>query len=167
MDKEPRGKTVLVIGIGNQFCGDDAIGLVAARHIGELKIPGLTVVEHDGELLRLLDIWEGYDVVIAIDAIVPAGSDVRAACEESDILRLDLFDESAFEVAGKLTHQLDLIQVVRLAKQLGRSPFRMILFGVPAQRMELGMEISSKVQALIGPLAKLVLREVRAANQPL
>ena len=43
----------LVIGLGNAARGDDAAGLVAARRLGG--------VEHEGDLLALLDVWEGAD----------------------------------------------------------------------------------------------------------
>ena len=55
---------ILVIGVGNEFCGDDAVGVLVARHLGEQYLPGVTVIEQNGEGSELITAWEGQERVI-------------------------------------------------------------------------------------------------------
>ena len=67
---------MLVIGLGNAARGDDAAGLIAARRLGG--------VEHEGDPLALLDLWDGADCAVVIDAVssgVEAGTAMRPPSE--------------------------------------------------------------------------------------
>jgi len=58
----------LLIGLGNEYCGDDAIGIIIAKQLKEinhdcdLKIGGLTAFD-------LLEAIDGYDLVVIVDAL--------------------------------------------------------------------------------------------------
>src|SRR5688572_24132063 len=56
----------IVIGLGNEFRGDDGVGLIAAR---QLRERGLAAVDHEGDLAALIDRWKGAARVILIDAV--------------------------------------------------------------------------------------------------
>jgi hydrogenase maturation protease len=49
----------IVIGIGNIFRGDDAVGLVAARRLRELPLKEVQVLELDGDLTNIAESWQG------------------------------------------------------------------------------------------------------------
>ena len=59
---------LLVIGVGNPYRNDDAVGLVVARRIRDLNLQGVTVIEANGEGASLMEAWQGADSVILIDA---------------------------------------------------------------------------------------------------
>lgn len=61
-------KKIIVLGIGNDIMGDDAVGLVAARKLGALLTDAIHVEETNGLGLHLLDILEGYDHALLLDA---------------------------------------------------------------------------------------------------
>jgi Ni,Fe-hydrogenase maturation factor len=42
------GSPILVIGVGNAFRGDDAVGLIVARRLRRSGAKGLTVIEESG-----------------------------------------------------------------------------------------------------------------------
>ena len=46
---------ILVIGIGNQYRGDDALGILLARRINSLNLPQVRVIEQAGEGAALIE----------------------------------------------------------------------------------------------------------------
>src|SRR5690348_1909287 len=69
--------SVLVIGIGNENRGDDAVGLHVARRLAETKLPGVNVREHDGETAGLMELWRSARAVILVDAVA---ADAEPGC---------------------------------------------------------------------------------------
>jgi hydrogenase maturation protease len=111
----------LVIGIGHPDRGDDAIGRIVARQLNRQAPDGVMVFECDGEAARLLDLLEGADEVVIIDA-------AASGAEPGTIHRLDA-------VAGALpagmftmsTHSMGLAHAIELARTLGQLPKRCII----------------------------------------
>ncbi len=48
-------KPILLIGVGNQFREDDAVGLKIARQIGDMNLPSVIVCEESGEGASLME----------------------------------------------------------------------------------------------------------------
>ena len=57
---------MMIIGLGNDFRHDDAAGLIVARKLRERGVPA---EEHAGDLAALLELWEGAEGVILVDAV--------------------------------------------------------------------------------------------------
>ena len=74
-ERRPR---ILVLGLGNDILGDDAVGLLAARRLRRLLPESVEVIEAGGAGLDLLDLLEGYDRALLLDSILtgkyPAGT---------------------------------------------------------------------------------------------
>jgi len=72
------GPPLLVLGLGNDILGDDAVGLLAARRLAVDRPPAVEVVEAAGCGLDLLDHLVGRRQALLLDAIVtgqhPPGS---------------------------------------------------------------------------------------------
>jgi len=77
-----RSRTVLVLGLGNEILGDDAIGLLASRHLAARLGDRVDHAEACVANLDLLPVIAGYRRVIVLDAFLsptsPAGTAVRA-----------------------------------------------------------------------------------------
>ena len=124
----------LVIGIGNAARGDDAAGLIAARRLGGL--------EHEGDPLGLLDVWDGVGLAVVIDA-------VSSGAEPGTIHR---FDAAAAPLPALLrtstsTHAVGLAEAIELARSLGRLPDRLIVYGIEGERFEAGTDLTPAVAA--------------------
>ena len=65
-------KTV-VIGVGNEFRSDDALGILVARELRRRHLGELRVVEVEGDTSSLLDVWEGAENLLIVDAVNGAG----------------------------------------------------------------------------------------------
>ena len=59
----------LIIGLGNDYRSDDAVGRVVARKLGAESLDGVRILEESGEGAALMDAWRGADFVILIDAV--------------------------------------------------------------------------------------------------
>jgi hydrogenase maturation protease len=140
------GRRALVIGLGNAARRDDAAGLIAARRLGGL--------EHEGDPLALLDLWDGAGLAVVIDA-------VRSGAEPGTIHR---FDAGHAPLPAPLrgstsTHAVGLGEAIELARTLGRLPARLVVYGIEGERFDAGAELTPPVSAAVDA----VVTAIRAA----
>jgi hydrogenase maturation protease len=146
---------VLVIGVGNLLRRDDAAGLEVARRLrARAEASEIAVHEHEGEALALLDVWEGADAVVLVDAI-------RSGARPGTIHRVDATSTAIPERlrGSSSTHAVGVGEAIELARALRRLPNRVVLFGVEGRSFEAGSGLSEEVEAIAGQLADAVLCE--------
>lgn len=145
-----------VIGVGNGWRGDDAAGLVAARRLRELAPDGVEVAEAEGELSALLDLWEGADDVLVIDA-------VRSGAGPGTLHRVDARATSLpARLARHSTHAVGLAEAIELGRTLGRLPSRLIVFGIEGERFEPGTQLSPAVESGVHRALDAIVGELGA-----
>lgn len=145
----------VIIGIGNAFGGDDAVGLVVARMLKEKALPGVRIVEASGEATSLIEVWKGADTVILIDA-------VRSGARPGTIYRVDAHAEpipASFEHHS--THALGVVEAIELARALSRLPPRVILYGIEGKNFAVCTDLSQEVRAAAADVATRISDEVR------
>lgn len=145
-----------VIGLGNAMRGDDAAGLAVARLVGEAE-PALAALAHEGSPLDLIDVWEGRERVVLVDAMT-------CGAEAGSVHRFEL--DQGPPPAGvrdrvASTHALGLLEAVEVARALGRLPGRLVLYGVQGESFALGVGLSEAVAAVIPDLARRAIAEAR------
>ncbi len=145
-------REVLVLGCGNPFAGDDAVGLHVVRALKAEELPaGVNVVEAGTPGLNLLDFWEGYDRVVVVDAVraeLPPGT-VRLFSPE------DLEKRLAFPVSQ---HGFDLADALELGRLLGRLPRHLVFLGIVVREcVPFRVGLTREVEAAV-PLACAALR---------
>lgn len=147
-------KRTVVIGIGNRFRGDDAIGLVAAEKLTVL-LPNAAIRQSNGEALSLMELWDGTDRAILIDAAENQGSPGRVS-------RLDAGEEpiSSTEFHTS-THAFSLPEAIEMARSLDRLPPEVIVFAIEGKWFGHGEELSEEgirgLDEAIGRIEKEVL----------
>lgn len=145
---------ILVIGVGNDRRGDDAVGLLVARRLRQRRCPGVSVVEAQGESTRLLDLWAGATRVYLVDAVVsgaPAGS----------VLRLG--GPAPIPAASRFhcsTHGLDLTAAIELARALNRLPQKLVIYGIEGAAFTMGAAISPEAQRGAAKAVAAILEEL-------
>ncbi len=149
-----------VIGVGNRWRSDDAVGLAVATLVRE-RAPELDVVEREGEPVALLEAFDGLDAVVLVDA-------VSSGAEPGTVHRLDA---AAAPLPGELfrhsTHHLGLAEAVELARALGTLPEETIVVGVEGASWSAGDGLSDDVAAAVDGAASAVLEEVeRCTSRP-
>lgn len=107
---------ILLLGIGNPLLTDDGIGIVAARKIAALNMPGIDVEEATASGIEVMEMMLDYDKVVVVDAIFFPDH------EPGDILRLKEEDFS-HTVHGSSPHGVNITTAIALGRQT--SPDRM------------------------------------------
>jgi hydrogenase maturation protease len=143
---------VQVIGVGNEYRGDDGIGPVVVGCLSERELPPqVHVCSHDGEPMSLVASWEISDIIILIDA-------VDCGAPPGTIFRLDgeKIRPASGLVAGS-SHDLGVAQAISLARALGRLPRTLIVFGVQGEQFTLNSSLSPSVREVVETLANQVV----------
>ncbi|HTW41946.1 MAG TPA: hydrogenase maturation protease, partial [Solirubrobacteraceae bacterium] len=102
---------VLVIGLGNALRHDDAAGLEVARLVrAQVDAAAITVLEHEGEPLGLIEHWSAAAAVLLVDA-------TRSGAPLGSITRIDAAaGPMPAEPGGSpSTHAVGLAQAIELA----------------------------------------------------
>jgi hydrogenase maturation protease len=147
-------RPVLVVGVGNEYRGDDGVGLVVARRLRKALDPAVTVLEETGDGLALMAAWKGADLVIVIDAVGSAG-------QPGAVCRLDARLQSTVAAPSACsTHAISLMEAIQLARALGELPPRLVVYGVQGKSFELGTGLSAEVAKAVPEVTKLVLQEI-------
>jgi len=138
-----------VIGIGAEDRGDDAAGLLVARLLRLAAPQGVEVHESAGDAGRLLELIEGADRVVVVDA-------ARGAGVPGTVKRVQL--DAALESPACSTHGLGLAEALGVASELGILPPVLRVYVVYGRSFEPG-PLTVEVAAGIGAAADLILRE--------
>ncbi|HUI11615.1 MAG TPA: hydrogenase maturation protease [Bacteroidota bacterium] len=148
----------LLIGVGNEFRNDDALGILVAREIRRRHIPGVAVVERSGEGTALMDTWGGAALIIIVDAIFPAKS-------PGEIHRLDAVQEEIprgfFHYSS---HTFGVAEAVAMARQLGSLPQKLILYGIEGKEFGEGVGLSDPVLRSIPALIAMIEEDLHALH---
>ena len=138
----------LVIGVGNEYGSDDAVGRLIARKIRALLGGAAPVREESGEGAALMQAWAGADLVILCDA-------VSAGAEPGAIYRIDAASEPIPAGLYRFsTHAFGVAQAVELARSLGDLPRRLIIYGVTGRNWAAGQELTPAVAAAVDEVAR-------------
>ena len=138
-----------IIGCGNSDRADDAAGLLVARRLREL---GFDALEHAGDGFALLDLWQGSDDVVLVDALVSGGQPGS----------IEVWDPESQPAAAPdyrcSTHVFGPAEAVELGRALGRLPRRMRVYGIEASDFEIGhsprAEVLEAVDRLVSELSQ-------------
>lgn len=147
-----------MLGVGNAWRRDDAVGLAVARLLRGSLPAGVEVLEREGEPTSLIAAWEGAEAVWVVDAVASGGppGTVHRLDAVAAPLPAGLFRAS--------THHLGLPEAVELARALGRLPARLVVVGVEGERFEAGEGLTPAVEAAVERAAAAVSEEVRACT---
>lgn len=149
---------IVVVGVGNELRGDDAVGVIAARRLASCDLgEGVEVIEgHTGGINLLFDI-EGADWVIIIDAV-----DFGAQPGSVEIFEADEVDIRVIDRVASL-HHVSLADVIQLAQLTGVAP-RITLVAVQPQTIAPGQGLSDPVAKQVDAVVRSVAELVLAAN---
>jgi hydrogenase maturation protease len=156
------GRPAMIIGLGNDFRGDDGAGRLVARRVLELLGPearrddDVVVLENEGDAAELLASWSGYQTVVLVDA-------VSSGAEPGSVMR---FDADSLPLEGSIrfasTHALGFAGAVGLARAIGILPKRFEVQGIEGARFEAGAPMSPEVEAAVEIVAREIVRRLQS-----
>lgn len=162
MARRPAQK--LVIGVGNDQRGDDAVGLYVARRLHAQRLPSVSVIECASDLIALMDLWEGAHTVCLVDAVAAAGRGGR-------LFRFDALTPIPGPAQFRCSsHGFGIRETVELARTLERLPRRLLVYGIEGVNFRLGAPLSREVKdgankALAALLEDLEVRRVKTSRR--
>ncbi len=145
----------LVIGIGNEYRHDDAVGLVVARRLREKNLDGVKVLELSGEGAALIEAWRDAETVILVDAVhsgAAPGTIYRFAAHQQSI-PTKFFHYS--------THAFSVAEAIELARTLNQLPSRLIVYGIEGKDFAAGEGISPEVEQAASRVVDSITEELR------
>ena len=152
-------RQILVIGLGNDYRGDDAVGRVVTRRLKAIGADNVRVVEESGEGAALIEAWKGADFVIAIDAAYSGGApgSIHRFDAESQPIPSSFFHYS--------THAFSIAEAVELARALNQLPAKLVVYGIEGKTFDAGAGLSLEVEGAAAELVSWVGEELRTNSR--
>ncbi len=158
-------QAAVVIGVGNEFRRDDAVGPVVVARLRDRAPASVAMLVSDGEPIRLLEAWTGASLAVLVDAvsgtqagrlhrIVVAGPDLDQDAPQSGQGPITAAEAKAS------SHGLGLGTAIGLGRALDRMPGTLIVHGIEAVDFSQGHGLSPAVAAGISRLTDAVLADI-------
>src|SRR5579859_3929386 len=113
---------MLVIGIGNSYRNDDGVGPAVLALLRTMQLPGVRLLECDGDCSALLAAWQGADAVVLVDA-------VSSSASPGTIYRFDLLaQELPRDLSFHSTHAFGVAEALALGRVLEQLPASLTLY---------------------------------------
>lgn len=144
----------LVIGIGNEYRSDDALGLLAVRALQAHTGNTVQLKESDGDYTTLCETWQQARQVILVDALF-------SGARPGSICRFDVSTRTLpSECSLASTHAFGLADTLTLARVLGQLPPCLIIYGLEGEHFAPGQGLSPTVQQALPQLVTSLLAEI-------
>lgn len=147
------GGKIIVIGIGNEFRGDDAAGLLVVRRLKENPLARVEFLEQSGEATALMETMSQAGTVILVDA-------VQSGAEAGQIHRYDASEQAMpAQFLRCSTHNFSVHDAIEMARALEKLPSQLMVYGIEGSRFEPGAELSPEVQSAVIAAAQRINEE--------
>jgi hydrogenase maturation protease len=147
--------SILVLGLGNPFRGDDGVGPRIIEELTRRGLPeGVTALDVGTAGLDLLNILEGWEQAVIVDAAEigqEPGQFMRFTPDEARLTQTDdLFS----------LHNAGLSEALALADALGQTLPKLVIFGVQPAEIDWREGLSPTVEAAVPALTDAVIAEL-------
>jgi hydrogenase maturation protease len=116
------------------------------------------VVEHDGEPAGLLDLWEGANLAVVVDAVrLSTGGPGGFHRVE---VKVDAMGGDLGGAAAVSSHGTGPGDAVELARVLDRLPERLVLYGIEGASFSPGLGFSAELEASMAAVVDRIVEEV-------
>lgn len=168
---QPAQSRILVAGVGNVLRRDDGFGVETAQRLqreGGLPVE-VTVIETGiGGMSLVQQLFDGYDVLIVLDAVQRAGPPGTVYLLEAETPTLAGLEQDSRQDLFADMHYAEPGRALMLAKALGALPSRVWIVGCePADADDLGIglspEVARGVECAITEVRRLVAGILAAA----
>lgn len=151
-------RKTLIIGIGNPFRRDDAVGLVVASRLRSQVNDSLMVIEQSGEGASLMEAWKDTDRVMIIDA-------VRSGAAAGTLHRFDAREQSApVNFFNYSTHAFSLAEAIEMARILNRLPEHLTVYGIEGEDFTTGTGLTPAVEQAACEVEVKILTELHSSR---
>ncbi len=154
-DSGDRSSRIVIIGVGNEYRGDDAIGLIAARRLRERLGSQADIRELSGEGAAVIDAMQNANNAIIIDA-------AESGADPGTVFRYDATSERIptghFHYS---THAFSVAEAVETARALGQLPKMVIVYGIEGKSFDYGENLSPGLDDAVEVVVDRILSELQ------
>lgn len=131
----------LVIGVGNRARRDDGAGPAVLDALSEIE--ALETVEVAGDCARLIELWDGHQSVVVVDAM-------RSSAETGTVLCFDAVETvMPRDTFIHTSHAFGVAEAVETARALGRLPSRLTVWGIEGENFGFGSVLTPLVRSAV------------------
>ena len=147
---------IRIIGIGNEWRGDDGFGPKVIASLHKAPIAGVDAFSVcDG--LALLDAWHDAERVYVVDACCD-GAGI------GQVLRIDALRQPLPAIRRHSTHAFGVAEAIELGRNLRQLPRALTLIVARGERFGLGNELSEAVQTAVERVVAMLRAECAPAS---
>jgi hydrogenase maturation protease len=149
-----KNKKILILGVGNLILRDEGVGVHAVRELEKRDLPAhVKVIDGGTYLMDLLNVIQEAERIIVIDAL-------RGGGKPGTVYRVTPDDLMAETERTLSLHQVGLLEVLGMVRQLGGEPHAVII-GVEPKEISWGMELTPEVEAKLPRVIDAVFEELK------
>jgi len=152
----PLNPRLKVIGVGNEWRGDDAVGLLVARRLKKDQLPRVQIAESRATVTAVQEAWKDAAGVIVVDAVVSGGP-------PGAIYRFNAHGAGVpVQLSRSLSsHGWGVAEALALGNVFQELPPWLIIYGIEGKNFGPGQEVSPEVAAAIPELVRRIEREIQ------
>ena len=150
-------KKILIIGVGNLYRCDDAVGILIARNLDGRKTALMSVKEQSGEGTSLMEAWKDYNQVLIVDA-------VSSGSPPGSIHRLDASKTIPSKFFSCSTHNFGVAEAIELARTLNQLPEHLRLYGIEGRSFEHGEILSPELESVVEEVADEIFQYIASTS---
>lgn len=148
----------IVIGVGSEFRGDDALGIRIVEILKNENLSKNIIFSiQSGEGTRLMSSWSNEDEVIIVDCVNGDNNQETVgkivtfnACEK--VLESEKFRCS--------THAFGVREAIEMNRTLGTLPKKLMLYGIYGKNFKMGSSMSHEVESSMKELIEKIKIEL-------
>jgi hydrogenase maturation protease len=149
-------KDVIVLGLGNVLMSDEGIGVSVIERLQKqaAKFPHVEFIDAGTGGMAILHLIANRKKAVIVDcALMGQAPGTIRRFTPDDI-------KSVKQVSHFSLHDVDILKVLELSKQLDECPPDVIIFGIEPARVEQGDTLSPELAAQIGEYVKIISRSL-------
>lgn len=150
---------IRIVGLGNAWRGDDAVGLLAAERLQQLADAGIEVLRLETPDWQMFEGLRSEDHLIVIDGCLNDSL-------PGTVRRLDISELSTCSLRHCSSHGLGLAHWLSMAEALGEETGRLLIYAVSIGQTEMGAPLSPEVGQAIEQLLPMLQQQIDKLCKP-
>ena len=153
-ERPASGASIVIIGMGNEFQGDDGIGPFVVRELRARDLPPDVVCLLCKEGLALMELWRDKQIAILVDA-------ANSGARPGSVFRFEVQVASPLKPSFRgTTHNYGLPEAIELGKALKVLPRHLIVYGIEGKSFGVEMGLSPEVEGAAEGVVQSIVKEV-------
>ena len=148
-------KKIAIIGVGNILMGDEGFGVRVIQYLKKAGVPNnVSLIDAGTWFFNIAASLTDFDRVIVVDI-------AKGGKEPGTIYRFLEKDIKSNNSGSISLHDFGVIESLNLERLVRRMPDDIVFYGIEPDKIELSMDLSEKLKALIPKVSKEILKEIK------